>query len=164
MKSLCGIDFVQTPSRMRWLHSVEAAPLFLDHGVGELAENLPASLKIRGTQQKVLLKELMKDKLPPAILQRKKIGFDIPAHDWLRGPLRRLLTDSLRYGASECGELFQAEVINTFLQRHLAKKANVGYHLWGLMVLFLWMKKWRIQAASSEMPGALAHARVGASI
>jgi len=160
---LCD-DILTKSDRMSMAHSVEVRPPFLDHRLVEFAAKLPASLKIRGTQQKVLLKELMKDKLPPAILQRKKIGFDIPAHDWLRGPLRGLLTDSLRYGASECGELFQPEVINTFLQRHLAKKANVGYHLWGLMVLFLWMKKWRIQAASSETPGALAQARVGASI
>ena len=40
--------------------------------------------------QKVILKDLMKGKLPPAILQRKKMGFDIPAHEWLRGPLREL--------------------------------------------------------------------------
>ncbi len=25
------------------------------------------------------------------------------------------------------------------------RRANLGYHLWGLMILFLWMKKWRIQ-------------------
>jgi asparagine synthase (glutamine-hydrolysing) len=139
-------------------------PPFLDHRLVEFAAKLPASLKIRGTEQKVLLKELMKDKLPPAILRRKKIGFDIPAHDWLRGPLRGLLTDSLRYGAVECRDLFRSEVINTFLQRHLEKKANLGYHLWGLMVLFLWMKKWRIEAAPSGMPRTLAQARVGASL
>ena len=159
---LCD-DILTKSDRMSMAHSVEVRPPFLDHRLVEFAAKLPASLKIRGTQQKVLLKELMKDKLPPAILQRKKIGFDIPAHDWLRGPLRGLLTDSLRYGAAECSNLFRPEVINTFLQRHLEKKANVGYHLWGLMVLFLWMKKWGIQAASSEMPRTLAQARVGAA-
>jgi asparagine synthase (glutamine-hydrolysing) len=160
---LCD-DILTKSDRMSMAHSVEVRPPFLDHRLVEFAAKLPASLKIRGTQQKVLLKELMKDKLPPAILRRKKIGFDIPAHDWLRGPLRGLLTDALRYGAVECGDLFRSEVINTFLQRHLEKKANLGYHLWGLMVLFLWMKKWKIEAAPSEMPRALAQARVGASI
>ena len=28
---------------------------------------------------------------------------------------------------------------------HLERRANLGYHLWGLMILFLWMKRWRIQ-------------------
>ena len=148
---------------MSMAHSVEVRPPFLDHRLVEFAAKLPASLKIRGTRQKFILKELMKDKLPPAILQRKKIGFDIPAHDWLRGPLRGLLMDSLRYGASECNNLFRPEVIDTFLQRHLAKKANVGYHLWGLMVLFLWIKKWGIHAAASETPRTLAEVKVGAS-
>jgi asparagine synthase (glutamine-hydrolysing) len=160
---LCD-DILTKSDRMSMAHSVEVRPPFLDHRLVEFAAKLPASLKIRGTCQKFLLKELMKDKLPAAILQRKKIGFDIPAHDWLRGPLRGLLTDSLRYGASEFGDLFRPEVIDNFLQRHLAKKVNVGYHLWGLMVLFLWMKKWGILTASSETARALVPVKVGASI
>jgi asparagine synthase (glutamine-hydrolysing) len=55
-------------------------------------------------------------------------------------------------------------VIDTFLQRHLEKKANVGYHLWGLMVLFLWMKKWGVQAAASETSRTLLPAKVGVSV
>lgn len=159
---LCD-DILTKSDRMSMAHSVEVRPPFLDHRLVEFAAKLPAHLKIRGTQQKVILKELMKDKLPPAILQRKKIGFDIPAHDWLRGPLRGLLTDSLRYGAAECSNLFRADAIDALLQRHLAKKTNVGYHLWGLMILFLWMKKWGVQGASSEKPGTLAQIRVGAA-
>ena len=33
---------------------------------------------------------------------------------------------------------------------HLEKKANLGYHLWGLMVLLIWMKRWKIELASGE--------------
>ncbi len=50
----------------------------------------------------------MKDKLPQSVLQRPKVGFDIPAHDWLRGPLRPLLVETLRSGAAEYPELFRA--------------------------------------------------------
>jgi len=160
---LCD-DILTKSDRMSMAHSVEVRPPFLDHRLVEFAARLPASLKIRGAQQKVILKELMKDKLPQAILQRKKMGFDIPAHEWLRGPLRGLLTDSLRYGAAEFAGLFRPEMIDIFLQRHLKRKANIGYHLWGLMILFLWMKKWGIQAVSSEAPKTLAQARVAASI
>jgi len=31
---------------------------------------------------------------------------------------------------------------------HLDRRANLGYHLWGLVVLFLWMKHWGITAPS----------------
>jgi hypothetical protein len=30
----------------------------------------------------------------------------------------------------------------------MERRANLGYHLWGLMILFLWMKRWNIQGAS----------------
>jgi asparagine synthase (glutamine-hydrolysing) len=156
-------DILTKSDRMSMAHSVEVRPPFLDHRIVEFAAKLPASLKIRGAEQKVVLKKLMKEKLPPAILQRPKMGFDIPAHEWLRGPLRSLLTDALHYGASECSGVFRAQVLDKFLQLHLERKANVGYPLWCLLILFLWMKKWRIQEASSETPKVLLQARAGVS-
>lgn len=156
-------DILTKSDRMSMAHSVEVRPPFLDHRIVEFAAKLPASLKIHGARQKVILKELMKDKLPQAILQRPKTGFDIPAHEWLRGPLLPLLTDALHYGASECGDLLRPEVMDKFFRLHLERKANIGYHLWGLLILFLWMKKWRIQAASLETPKVLSQARAGAS-
>ena len=132
--------------RMSMAHAVEARLPYLDHRIVEFAATLPPSLKIRGRRQKFLLKDLMKDKLPQSILQRSKIGFDIPAHDWLRGPLRSLLVDTLSTGLSAFPELFRPEVIQSYLRSHLERRVNIGYHLWGLMIMFLWMKKWRIQA------------------
>lgn len=142
-------DILAKVDRMSMAHSVEVRPPFLDHRIVEFAASLPASFKIRGSCQKFLLKELMRDKLPPAIRRRKKIGFDIPVHDWLRGPLRSFLVDTLRAGASTYPELFRRNVIEFYLSSHLDRRANVGYHLWGLLILFLWMKKWRIQTTSS---------------
>ena len=143
-------DILQKVDRMSMAHSLEVRPPFLDHRIVEFAATLPSSLKIRGSRQKVLLKELMRDKLPSSVLQRKKVGFDIPAHDWLRGCLRPLMMEVLTDGASEHAALFRREVIEAQIQDHLERRVNVGYHLWGLMVLFLWMKKWRIQAAASQ--------------
>ena len=149
---------------MSMAHSLEVRPPFLDHRIVEFAASLPASLKIRGRQQKFVLKELMKDKLPAAVLRRKKIGFDIPAHDWLRGPLRNFLTDTLQTGAAEHAELFDGDVILKFLRLHLDRKANLGYHLWGLLILFQWMNKWQIQTKSCPSRKALAYAQTGSSI
>jgi asparagine synthase (glutamine-hydrolysing) len=158
-------DILVKSDRMSMAHAVELRPPFLDHRVVEFAATLPASLKIQGSRQKFLLKELMRDKLPPSILQRKKIGFDIPAHEWIRGPLRSLVVDTLRSGLSDYPEIFKSDVIENYLCNHLEKRINVGYHLWGLMILFLWMKKWRIQApTSSTASHLLATAGVSMSI
>ena len=143
-------DILYKADRMSMAHSLEVRPPFLDHRIVEFAATLPASLKIRGSKQKFLLKELMRDKLPPSVLQRKKVGFDIPAHDWLRGCLRPLMMDVLLDDTPAHAGLFRREVIETYIRQHQERQINVGYHLWGLMVLFLWMKKWGIQAAASR--------------
>ena len=138
-------DILTKSDRMSMAHSVEVRPPFLDHRIVEFAATLPARLKIQGSRQKVILKELMKDKLSPAILNRKKIGFDIPAHEWLRGPLRGLLEDSLQFGLSQYGHLFRRDNIELLEKRHLRREINVGYHLWGLLILFSWMKRWQVK-------------------
>jgi asparagine synthase (glutamine-hydrolysing) len=138
-------DILVKSDRMSMAHSVEVRPAFLDHRIVEFAATLPASLKILGSRQKLILKELMSDKVPAAILQRKKMGFDIPAHEWLRGPLRPLLQDAVSYGIREYGAFFHQERISQLMHRHFHKEINIGYHLWGLLILFLWMKKWQVQ-------------------
>jgi asparagine synthase (glutamine-hydrolysing) len=143
-------DILNKADRMSMAHSLEVRPPFLDHRIVEFAAAVPAWLKIQGSRQKVLLKELMRDKLPKSVLQRKKVGFDIPAHDWLRGCLRPLMLEVLMAGASEHARLFRRDAIEQQIQDHLERRVNIGYHLWGLMVLFLWMKKWGIQVAASR--------------
>jgi len=156
-------DILVKSDRMSMAHAVEVRPPFLDHRIVEFASTLPDTLKMRGSRQKLLLKELMRDKLPQSILNRKKIGFDIPAHEWLRGSLRPLLLDTLKEGLSAHADLFRADTIENYVRLHMERRANLGYHLWGLMILFLWMKQWRIQstpASTRKLPALVGEAAV----
>jgi asparagine synthase (glutamine-hydrolysing) len=144
-------DILMKVDRMSMAHAVEARPALLDHRIVEFVAKLPAPYKIRGSRQKWILKELMADKLPAAVLHRKKTGLDIPAHEWLRGPLRPLLTEALAC-ASQYADLFRVSEIQSCMRRHIERKENLGYHLWGLMILFLWMRRWRIQLGRSPEP------------
>jgi asparagine synthase (glutamine-hydrolysing) len=138
--------------RTSMAHAVEVRPPFLDHRIVEFANSLPAGMKIRGSRQKVILRNLMRGKLCPAVVRRKKIGFDIPAHDWFRGPLRPLLEEALIFASAEHGEFFNLPRIEAHARDHFERRANLGYHLWGLMILFFWMKKWRIQTRVPASP------------
>jgi asparagine synthase (glutamine-hydrolysing) len=97
------------------------------------------------------------------ILRRKKVGFDIPAHQWLRGPLRDLLLDAMQEGLRENKALFRPGMIQELVRLHLGRRVNIGYHLWGLLLLFLWMKKWRIQAGPSPAPASWIQEKTGIS-
>ncbi|HUA59297.1 MAG TPA: asparagine synthase (glutamine-hydrolyzing) [Verrucomicrobiae bacterium] len=145
-------DILAKVDRMSMAHSIEVRPPFLDHRIVEFAASLPEKLKIDGKRQKVILRELMKGKLPQTILRRKKMGFDIPAHEWMRGPLRDLLLSTLPSAASQFPGLFHGDRIAECIGRHLDRRANLGYHLWGLLLLFLWMKRWRIQTTQVSEP------------
>jgi asparagine synthase (glutamine-hydrolysing) len=140
-------DILVKSDRMSMAHALEVRPPFLDHRIVEFAAALPADLRIRGSRQKVVLKELMRAKLPPRILARKKIGFDIPAHEMLRGPLRPLLMDTVADAATAHSDFFRFSFIQELVEAHQRRRANLGYHLWGLLTLFLWIKKWKIQTA-----------------
>jgi asparagine synthase (glutamine-hydrolysing) len=152
-------DILAKVDRMSMAHSVEVRPPFLDHRIVEFAASLPDHLKVRGKAQKIVLRELMKRKLPASTLRRKKVGFDFPAHEWLRGPLRSLLLDTLSPGNAPTG-LFQRDVLEGCVRRHLNRTANLGYHLWGLMLLFLWMKRWGIQTTQTFEPDRQAPASI----
>jgi asparagine synthase (glutamine-hydrolysing) len=56
------------------------------------------------------------------------------------------LLDTLKAGLTEHADLFRTDTIENYVQLHMERRANLGYHLWGLMILFLWMKQWRIQS------------------
>ena len=138
-------DILNKTDRMSMAHSLEVRPPFLDHRIVEFAASLPPSYKIRGFTQKRILRALMRGKLPAMVLNRKKAGFDIPAHDWFRGTLRGLLLDTLSEEAVGATGIFDAGAIHRLIRDHMERRINIGYHLWGLVTLFLWMKRWKVE-------------------
>ncbi len=152
LDQLCYLpdDILNKCDRMSMAHSLEVRPPFLDHRIVEFAATLPEDFKIRAGLLKVgslkfILRELMKDKLPRTVLERRKEGFDIPAHHWLRTALKPLVDETLNERTVRQSGIFQWEAIDRILRSHFERRANFGYHLWGLLLLFLWMKRWDIQ-------------------
>ena len=88
-------DILYKCDRMSMAHSLEVRPPFLDHRIVDFAAHLPAQLKIKGKVTKRVLRELVNKKLLPKLMSRPKEGLDIPAHEWLRGPLRPLVMETL---------------------------------------------------------------------
>jgi asparagine synthase (glutamine-hydrolysing) len=141
---LCKVD------RMSMAHSLEVRPPLLDHRTVEFAARLPEHLKIRGSKQKLILRKAMHGKLPESILRRGKAGLDIPAHEWFRGPLLPLLRETVTPEAVRAASIFNPDATERLIRDHTERRINAGYHLWGLMTLFLWLKRWNIEVAPRE--------------
>jgi asparagine synthase (glutamine-hydrolysing) len=137
-------DILYKTDRMSMAHSLEVRPAFLDHRIVEFAARLPEDMKIRGGTLKFVLRELMRDKLPRSVITRPKEGFDIPAHKWFRGVLKPLLLDCVNERSVRDTGLFHWRAVERVIGDHLARRANYGYHLWGLLTFFLWKNRWNV--------------------
>jgi asparagine synthase (glutamine-hydrolysing) len=146
--------------RMSMAHAVEVRPPFLDDRIVEFAARLPRRFKMAGGESKLVLRHLMRDKLPASVLHRPKIGFDIPVHEWFRGPLKSLLLDTLSENALTESRLFHAPAITQLIHQHLERRANWGYHLWGLMTLMIWMKRWKIEVPETAPEAYVPHSQI----
>jgi asparagine synthase (glutamine-hydrolysing) len=122
-------------------NSLEARSPFLDHRLIEFCAALPSSLKLRGRTSKWLLRQLMRDRLPPAILTRPKMGFGVPVGDWLRGDLRPLLEDTLLSNRALDRGYFRREAVQALVDEHVSRRSDRTPHLWGLLMLELWFRE-----------------------
>lgn len=72
--------------RMLTAHSVEGRFPFLDHRVIEFAGSIPPRLKIRGLNEKYILKRAMRGMLPESVYARVKRPYRAPIHRSFFGP------------------------------------------------------------------------------
>lgn len=72
--------------RMTAAHSVEGRYPFLDHRVVEFCAHLPPSLKLRGLEEKYVLRRAVADLLPQDILERPKQPYRAPIAQSFFGP------------------------------------------------------------------------------
>jgi asparagine synthase (glutamine-hydrolysing) len=72
--------------RMAMAHSVEGRFPFLDHRLVEFAASIPPEQKIRGLREKHILREAMRELLPPEIGDRPKQPYRAPDSPSFTGP------------------------------------------------------------------------------
>lgn len=118
--------------------SLEARSPLLDHELVEMSFGWPGHMKIRGLRTKLIARTVFRDLLTGDATRGTKRGFDIPVDDWLRGPLRHLLVDTLTSTALLTSGLIDENGVGTMLKDHLSWQANHGRHLWPLLMLGLW--------------------------
>ena len=142
-------DMLVKVDRMTMAHGLEAREPFLDYRLVEFAASLPPGLKLhRGMHKKYLLKSVMKGKLPQAVLQRKKQGFNVPNARWIKQGLRSFVMDHL--SSSRLREMgwFDERVVATLLQNHFSGRADNSHQIWCLLTLSLWWQQF-IQGESA---------------
>lgn len=109
--------------RMGMANSIEGRYPFLDHRVIEFCMALHPDLKLYGLNEKYLLKKMMKDRLPDAILNRSKQAYRAPirslfASETLPEYLKTMLSEQR---LTEFG-VFNVEHVKTLLSKIISNK------------------------------------------
>ncbi len=129
-------DLLTKVDRMSMAASLEARVPYLDHPLVELVVSMPSSLKVRSGVRKAILKAAVADLVPAEILNRRKMGFELPLASWMRGPLRSYVVDVVRQEGPP--GLFNQSAIERFLDQHLKGVQDRSHQLWSLMMVKLW--------------------------
>jgi asparagine synthase (glutamine-hydrolysing) len=141
IKSYLPGDILVKVDRMSMAHSLEVRAPLLDYRVVEFAATLPARLKIRGGEKKLLLKKAFSTELPGPILYRRKHGFTVPLDGWFRGELRALGEQHL-LESHRIRDYFAIARVREIWQEHQEKRANHGTLLWSLLCFSLWQQEY----------------------
>ncbi len=83
-------NYLMNVDKMTMAHAIEARVPFLDHRLVEFAADIPPDLKLRGKDEKYILKKTMTGILPDAIIKRKKHPFIVPIVNWFEKGMREL--------------------------------------------------------------------------
>ncbi|MEO8601771.1 MAG: asparagine synthase (glutamine-hydrolyzing) [bacterium] len=141
MKTYLPGDLLTKVDRASMAHGLEVRVPLLDHPLVEYAARLPARLHLRDGVSKALLKHVMRDRLPRAVLERPKMGFSMPIVHWLRGELRGWFEQRVLTRDACIGEWIEPRVVRAWWEEHQRGERDLSRTLWALLVLESWARR-----------------------
>ena len=127
--------------KMTMANSLEARVPFLDHQLVQKTIDLPKKVKIKNNKLKSLLKDIVKDRLPDEILNRKKQGFGLPLKEWFEEGLGIDEKKIINEFVSKT-DFFDKNCIRKIINR----KGDT--RLWFILNLAIW---WKIFIAETKL-------------
>jgi asparagine synthase (glutamine-hydrolysing) len=141
-------DILAKVDRMSMAVSLEAREPLLDHKLLEFAATVPTALKLKKGRSKYLLRRLLERRVPRAIMDRPKHGFEAPIGAWLRGPLAPMTNELLLDGRLERRGIFEPRSIERLWREHREGRRDHRHRLWSLLMLELWFRQYADAPAS----------------
>ena len=156
-------DVLVKVDRTSMLHSLEVRVPLLDHKVVEFVTGLPFDLKQRGGVTKWILREAVRDLLPPETLERGKQGFAVPIERWLGSGFDRLAREVLLDARSRQRGWLDPQAVSRLLAGGGLRGDRRAKRLWALVCLELWAQTY-VDRPREAYDASLAGPEPGSSV
>ncbi|MBF0326489.1 MAG: asparagine synthase (glutamine-hydrolyzing) [Alphaproteobacteria bacterium] len=133
-------DLCVKTDRATMAYSLEARLPFLDHAIVEFAWSLPLGLKIDGDIGKAVLRDVLYGYVPRALVDRPKMGFEVPIGRWLTGRLKGWADDLLDEGRLRSQGLLNAPMVSACWRDHRLGAKNWQTELWHALMFQAWFE------------------------
>jgi asparagine synthase (glutamine-hydrolysing) len=140
MRTYMASTLLRDTDSVSMARSLEVRLPLLDTLLVEYMSALPDAVKLRNGRQKALLVEAVAELLPKQILEQPKRTFTLPWEEWLRGPLREKVENSLREVAPALQPFLKPAGIQNVWTEFLAGKTSWS-RPWALYVLNQWCRQ-----------------------
>lgn len=134
-------DLLVKVDRASMANSLEVRVPFLDPNIVNFAFSANKN-HFNLLKTKIMLRKLLKDKLPGTIVERGKKGFGIPISAWIQKPMKELIESHLKN--PDLYDYFDKKTVLDSFNKHVGKKANYGKRLWMLTIFSAWLKNWKV--------------------
>jgi asparagine synthase (glutamine-hydrolysing) len=130
--------------RYSMINGVEIRMPFLDHRLISFAFSIPGSSKVRNGYTKAIVRDAMKGFFPDDIrLLKRKIGFNSPFTEWLKGPLRSWVRDIMADRTFNEAQFIDAASVRTKIESVITNETasyTDGEQAWIALMPYIWEK------------------------
>jgi asparagine synthase (glutamine-hydrolysing) len=134
-------DILTKVDRASMAHALEVRVPILDHQVIAYAARIPARYKLRHGEGKYIMKQALRELLPAEVLDRRKMGFSIPLARWFRGELKGVFEARVFAKDAFLQTFLNPDTVQQWWTQHQRGTRDYAFHLWALLVLECWGKK-----------------------
>ena len=134
-------NLLERGDRMTMAGSIEARMPFMDHELAAFMSTLPDQYRIHNGTQKWILREAMRDILPPEILGRRKVGFRVPVSLWFQTTLKGYVYENLLGPSSRTRDFYRRDALQRIFDQHVNGQVNHEKLIWTLLSFELFQKE-----------------------
>jgi asparagine synthase (glutamine-hydrolysing) len=115
--------------------SIECRVPFLAHQIVNYAGKIDENLFLKNGIPKYLIKKIAQKQIPNLNIHRKKVGFDMPINEWIRGPLKDMIQELIKTSLQR--DIIDLNILQYLFDAHCKEKINASGKIWAFLSLEL---------------------------